>query len=303
MVGMAVMLSVMGSLIIGAQNDPAKPAPPTGEIATWEYRIDRVSASHVFTEGPVWSAEGWLYFSDVPNNRIHRFVPGKGTNVFREEPVGTNGNTIDAQGRLLSCESRTRRVTRTDLKSGKVEILAEKFEGKRFNAPNDIVARKDGFIWFTDPAFGDQAAKREMDYYGIYRISPRGEVTLVTKTKGRPNGVTLSPNGRILYVADTDERKLRAWDLDRQANAINERVLIEGIDGPPDGIRSDEKGNIYITANQLAVYSPQGKLIRSLPFPETPRNVSFGEPDNQTIYVTAYTSVYRLRWPVAGARF
>ena len=290
------------SFIIVAQNE-APPKAPSGDIATWEYRVDRVSANHVFTEGPVWSPEGWLYFSDVPNNRIHRFVPGKGTNVFREESNGANGNTIDAQGRLLSCESRTRRVTRTDLKTGKIEVLAETFEGKRFNAPNDIVARKDGFIWFTDPAFGDQADKREMDYYGVYRIAPKGELTLVTKMKGRPNGVTLSPNGRILYVADTDERKLRAWDLDRQANAANERVLIEGIDGPPDGIRTDEKGNLYITANQLAIYSPAGKLIRSLPFAETPRNVAFGDPDYQSIYVTSYTSVFRLRWPIPGARF
>lgn len=273
------------------------------DLATWEYRVDRVSTAHVFTEGPVWSAEGWLYFSDVPNNRIHRFVPGKGTNVFREESNGANGNTIDAQGRLLTCESRTRRVTRTDLKSGKVEVLAEKFEGKRFNAPNDIVARKDGYIWFTDPAFGEQADKREMDYYGIYRIAPKGEVTLVAKTKGRPNGVTLSPNGRILYVADSDERKIRTWELDRQAVASNEQTLISGIDGPPDGIRTDEKGNLYVTANQIAIYSPAGKLIRSLPMSETPRNLAFGDPDFQSLYVTAYTSVFRLRLPFPGAKF
>lgn len=273
------------------------------DLATWEYRVDRVSTAHVFTEGPVWSAEGWLYFSDVPNNRIHRFVPGKGTNVFREESNGANGNTIDAQGRLLTCESRTRRVTRTDLKSGKVEVLAESYEGKRLNAPNDIVARKDGYIWFTDPAFGEQADKREMDYYGIYRIAPKGELTLVAKTKGRPNGVTLSPNGRILYVADSDERKVRAWDLDRQAVAGNERVLVEGIDGPPDGIRTDEKGNLYVTANQIVIYSPAGKLIRSLPLSETPRNLAFGDPDFQSLYVTAYTSVFRLRLPFPGAKF
>jgi gluconolactonase len=180
-------------------------------------------------------------------------------------------------------------------------VLADKFEGKRFNAPNDLVVRKDGHIWFTDPAFGEQSDHREMDFYGIYHISPKGEVSLVAKPKGRPNGVALSANGRVLYVSNTDERNVYAYDVDGQGRSTNERVVITGIDGPPDGLKLDEKGNIYVTCNHVAVYSPQGKLIHTIEIAEKPSNCAFGDGDYETLYVTAQTSVYRIRLNVKGA--
>lgn len=284
-------------IIALGQDEVGKP------LETFESRVDRVSAKHVFTEGPVWIPEGYLLFSDVPNDLLNKFTPGKGTTPFREKSNGTNGNAADAEGNLYSCESRTRRVVRTSLKTGKQDILAERFEGQRFNAPNDICVRKDKNIYFTDPAFGQQVDTREMNFYGIYRISPKNELSLVAKPSGRPNGITLSPNGRILYVANSDDRSIVMYDVDRAGLTSNERVFVSGIVGVPDGIRTDEKGNLYVTCEDVSIYSPQGKLIRSLKMPETPRNLAFGDPDLMTLYVTAYNSVYRVRMPIKGATY
>jgi len=265
-----------------------------------EYKIEKLAGGYTFTEGPAWSRDGFLIWSDVPNNKIWKWAPGEKPVEFRTESNGANGNTFDSRGNLYTCESRTRRVTRTD-KKGNIAVVAEQWEGKRLNAPNDIVVRRDGHIFFTDPAFGNQADGRELDFYGVYRVSPKGEMSLIAKPKGRPNGIALSPNGRILYVANSDERCIYAYDLNRDGAASNERVLIANIDGPPDGIRVDEKGNIYVTATNLPIYSAEGKLLHTIKFAETPRNCAFGDPDLATLYVTAYTSVYRVRLGVKGA--
>jgi len=262
--------------------------------------VEKFTSGYTFTEGPVWSNDGYLLFSDVPENKIWRVVPGQKPEVFRDNSEGANGNTFDSRGNLYTCESRSRRVTRTD-KKGNIEVLAERYEGKRLNAPNDIVVRKDGHVYFTDPAFGRQADTRELDFYGVYHIPPRGPMQLIARPEGRPNGIALSPNGRILYVANSDERNVRAYDLDRNGTASNERVLISGVDGVPDGIRVDEKGNIYVTARGLAIYSPVGKLLHTIEIAETPANCAFGDPDFKTLYITARTSVYRVRLDVKGA--
>jgi len=262
--------------------------------------IERVATSFRFTEGPVWSREGFLLFSDVPNDRILKYEPGEKPTIFREKSNGANGNAFDAQGRLYTCESRTRRVVRAD-KKGEVQVLAEKWEGKRFNAPNDIVVRHDGHVYFTDPAFGAQADTRELDFFGVYHITPKGELRLIAKPAGRPNGLAFSPNGRILYVANSDEHNIRAYDVDHTGDSSNERVLISGIDGVPDGVRVDEKGNIYVAANRVWIYDSQGKAVDSLETSETPSNVAFGDADFRTLYITARTSVYRARREVKGA--
>ncbi|MBY0507650.1 MAG: SMP-30/gluconolactonase/LRE family protein [Bryobacteraceae bacterium] len=272
-------------------------------LADFETRIDRVSARHLFTEGPVWVPEGYLLFSDVPSNLIQKFVPGKGSTAWREKSNGTNGNAVDADGHLYSCETRTRRVVRTNLKTGAQEVLAERYEGKRFNAPNDICVRKDRNVYFTDPAFGQQSDTRELDFYGIYRLSPKNELSLVAKTAGRPNGVTLAPNGRLLYVANSDERSVLVFDVDRAGAVSNQRVFVSGITGPPDGLRTDEKGNVYVACDDIAIYSSQGKLVKSIKTPEPPRNLAFGDADLMTLYITAYTSVYRVRLPIKGATY
>jgi len=273
----------------------------TAEIPKWaDVQITTAASGFRFTEGPAWSRDGFLLFSDVPNNRIVKLAPGKETAIFRENTNGANGNIFDLLGRLYTCESRTRRVIRT-LKNGDVEVLADKWEGKRLNAPNDIVVRRDGHIYFTDPAFGEQADTRELDFYGVYHIDPKGHMSLIAKPAGRPNGITLTANGRILYVANSDEHNVRAYDVDHKGDVSGERVAISGIDGVPDGIRTDVNGNVYVAANGVAIYNSRGKLLSTIPMPETPANCAFGDPDLQTLYVTARTSVYRVRLNVKGA--
>jgi gluconolactonase len=265
-----------------------------------DIKVEKIATDLVFAEGPAWSQEGFLLFSDTVTNKLHKFVGGKGTSEFGEVAGGPNGNAYDAQGRLYTCEFRQRRVTRT-AKNGKVEVLAARFDGKRLNAPNDIVVRRDGQVYFTDPAFGNQEDSRDLDFYGIFHITPKGDLELTAKWKTRPNGITLSPNGRILYVVDSDTRSVRAFDLDRAGAASNERVIVDKIPGVPDGIRADEKGNLYVAAKNVYVYSPQAQLLGDVALPETPSNLTFGDADLQSLFITAHTSVYRVRIGVKGA--
>jgi gluconolactonase len=265
-----------------------------------DIQVEKAAHGFRFTEGPAWSREGYLLFSDIPGNKIMKYVPGEGYPVFREPSNGANGNAFDAQGRLYTCESFARRVTRTD-KKGHIEVLADKWEGKRLNAPSDIVVSKSGHVYFTDPAFGSQADTRELDFYGVYHIAPKGELSAIARPVGRPNGITLSPNGRILYVGNSDERNIRAYDVDRNGEVSGERVFVSGVEGVPDGIRTDEKGNLYVAAKGILVYSPEGKLLATIPLAETPSNCAFGDPDLQTLYITARTSLYRVRLDVKGA--
>jgi len=265
-----------------------------------DIHLDRVAAGFVFAEGPVWSREGYLIFSDTPNNHILQFKFGEPASLYREKSNGASGNTFDAQGRLYTCETHSRRVTRTD-KKGKIDVLAERWQGKRLNAPNDIVVRKDGEIYFTDPAFGNQQDSRDLDFYGVFHISHRGEMEVVAKPKGRPNGVALAPSGRILYVTKSDDRNVRAYDLDKNGAASNERVVVSHIEGIPDGIRVDENGNLYVAAAHLGVYSPDGKELGTVHLTETPSNCAFGDADFETLYITARTSIYRVRLKVKGS--
>ena len=145
------------------------------------------------------------------------------------------------------------------------------------------------------------STSREMDFQGVYHMSPKGELSLIAKPKGRPNGVTLSPNGRILYVANSDERKVYAYDLDGRGKASNERVFLAGLDGVPDGLRTDEKGNVYVAANHVYIFSPQGKALHTIHMGEKPSNMAFGDADHLTLYITAKTSVYRARMKIKGA--
>jgi len=264
-------------------------------------QVDKVATGLLFAEGPAWSRDGFLVFSDVPNNNLLQLRPiEKKTSIVRANSNGAMGNAFDAQGRLYTCETHSRRITRTD-KKGKIDVFVERYEGKRFNAPNDLVVRKDGQVYFTDPAFGNQEDTRELDFFGVYRVSPRGEVDLIAKPKGRPNGVALSPNGRVLYVSNSDERNIRAYDLDGKGAAANERVLVSGIEGVPDGLRADEKGNLYLAAGRIEVYTPEGKPLGSIALGETPSNLAFGDEDLESLYITARTSVYRVRLDVKGS--
>ncbi|HYZ84542.1 MAG TPA: SMP-30/gluconolactonase/LRE family protein [Bryobacteraceae bacterium] len=261
-------------------------------------KIDSVAGGHQFTEGPVWVGEGYLLFSDVPANKIHKASP-EGVTVFRENTGAANGNFYDDKGRLYSCEGRARRVTRLD-KKGKLDVLAERFEGKRFNAPNDITVSRNGHVYFTDPSFGNQSDGREMDFYGVYQITPKGEVHLIAKPSGRPNGIALNAKGDKLFVANTDERNIRVYDVAKDGSVSNERIFVDKIEGPPDGLKVDEAGRVWLAADDVLVYSPEGKQVLRVRIPQKATNLTIADP--QTVYVTAYTAVYRLHWqnPLTG---
>jgi gluconolactonase len=260
--------------------------------------VEEIATGFRGGEGSVWSREGFLIFSDYSQDRLYKYVPGKAPEVYRENSNGANGNTMDRQGRLYSCEYKARRVTRTDRK-GRIEVLVDRFEGKRFNAPNDIVVRRDGHIYFTDPLYTPLDV-RDLDYFGIYHVTPKGEIEVIARLQTRPNGVTLSPDGKILYVGNTNDRNVRAYDLNRKGEATKERVVISDLPGGPDGIRTDAKGNLYLTSRGIAVYSPTGQLLGRIELPGNARNLAFGDADLRTLYIIG-NSLYRVRVPVPGA--
>jgi gluconolactonase len=262
-------------------------------------KVEQLATGFPGAEGPVWSRGGYLLFSDFTTSILHRYDPGKNVTVFRKDTNGGNGNTFDRQGRLYTCEYQSRRVIRIS-KNGDIEVIADRWNGKRLNAPNDIVVRRDGHIYFTDPLF-TPLADRELDFYGVYHIPPGGKMELIAQPKGRPNGIAISPDGKILYVANTDERNIRAYDLGTDGRASNERMLIATLPGGPDGMRTDMKGNLFITARGIAVYSPKGEPLGQISVPENPRNCAFGDKDFRTLYITGQKSLFRVRLQTPGA--
>jgi gluconolactonase len=261
-------------------------------------QVEPVAEGFPGGEGPVWSRGGFLIFSDYSKDRLYKYVPGGTPQIYREESHGANGNTMDRQGRLYSCEYKARRVTRSE-RNGRIEVLVDKFEGKRFNAPNDIVVRRDGQVYFTDPLF-TPLEQRELDFYGVFHVTPKGKIEAIARMKTRPNGVALSPDGRILYVANTDEKNIRAYALDREGNASGERIAIADLPAGPDGIRTDVKGNLYVAARGVVVYSPDGNVLGKIAPPVNPRNLSFGDKDLRTLYMVG-NSIFRVRLDVAGS--
>jgi gluconolactonase len=260
--------------------------------------VERVATGYRFTEGPAFSPDGQLLFADVPNRRTYRLAPGQPPAVAREDSGGAAGHGFDAHGRLYTAESAARRVTRIDAK-GKLEVLASQWDGKPLNGPNDITVRNDGHVYFTDPAFGSADEQKALPFYGVFHISPRGELSVVARLGMRLNGITLAPNGRLLYVTGSDERNVRVWDIDRAGNASGERVLLTGLPGVPGGVRTDAKGNLWIACKGIAEYAPDGRKLGYWEVPETPSNLVFS-PDGKSLYVTARTSVYSLSFEAAG---
>jgi gluconolactonase len=262
--------------------------------------VERFGGNFAFVEGPVWVTKdgGYLLFSDIYNSETMKMSQPNQPSVYRRFTNAGNGNTMDAQGRLYTAERDGHRISRME-PNGDVSIVAAKYEGKRFNSPNDVVVRKDGNVYFSDPASAAVLEKRELDFNGVYHVSPDGKVSLVAKMT-RPNGVALTPDGKTLYVADTSDRKIMAYDLDAAGNTTNERVFISDISGSPDGLRVAANGNVYIAAGPILVYTPNGKLIKSISFPELAANCEFGGPELKTLFVTARTSVYSVSVPDKG---
>jgi gluconolactonase len=269
-------------------------AQPVGEVL-----IERVATGFRFLNGPTWSPDDTLIFSDTPTDRQLRFTPGKNVSEVSSRAGGISATTFDKDGRMYIAEPRARRIIRID-KKAKTDVLAERFEGRRLNAPNDLVVRRDGNVYFTDPSFGSQQDAVELGFYGVFRLSPKGELSAIARWKTRPNGIALTENGRMLYVSDSDAQTVHAFDLSGDGVASNDRTIISKIAGAPGGVRTDATGNIYVAAREVYVYSPKGDLIRTISVGETPSNLTFGDVDFQSLYVTARTSLYRVRLSVKG---
>ncbi len=282
-------------------------------------QAEKVAGGFQFLEGPVWTpARDELLFSDIPANRIYRWKNGR-AEVWREPSHQANGNTLDPQGRLITCEHGTRRVTRTEL-DGVVVPVATHFAGKRLNSPNDVVCKSDGSVYFSDPPYAVKPEERELDFQGVFCVAGRArspsappassesgglgqpalpKIELVARDFIKPNGLAFSPDEKILYIADTELGHIRAFDVLRDGSISNSRVFCKV--ERPDGMRVDSAGNLYVAAMYaVEIFDPTGQKLGEINLPERPANVAFGDTDRQTLYICARTSLYRARVLIAG---
>lgn len=264
---------------------------------------ERLATGFQFTEGPVWMADGYLLFSDIPASRIYEWTPHGKVEVWREPSGQSNGLTTDRQGRLVACEHGNRRVSRTEL-DGTVVSLAGRYQGGRLNSPNDVVVKSDGSIYFTDPPYAIKPEEREQPWNGVYRILPDGTLELLADDFDRPNGLAFSPDESTLYVDDSPRRHLRAFDVRSDGTLTNSRVIAD-MDHPqpgsPDGMKIDVEGHLYVTgAIGVWVFEPDGTPLGMVVPPEKPSNCAWGDADRKTLYITARTSIYRVRVKVPG---
>ena len=262
-------------------------------------KLELTAKDYLYLQGPAWrAAENYLVFSDVPGDRLLKWAPGHPAELFRADAHGPSGNAFDSHDRLYTCETRARRVTRT-AKNGQIDVVASDWQGKKLNAPSGIAIAKNGDVYFTDPAFGAQQDRRELDFYGVYRIPVKGPMKLAAKWATRPNGITLSPNNRVLYVSAPDEHLIRAYDVDKEGEISNERVFAK-VDGVPGGMRTAESGDVYVAANGVQVFHADGKPAGVIPVHERASACAFGFPDGATLFITAGPNLYRVKMDVKG---
>jgi sugar lactone lactonase YvrE len=272
-------------------------------------KVEQLGTGFQFTEGPIWNATGgYLLFTDIPGNQIKKWAPGQGISDFRAPSGKANGLTLDKQGRLIACEHSNRRVSRTE-SDGTVTTLASHYEGKRLNSPNDVIVKSDGSIYFSDPPYGLSAefgelGERELDFCGVYRLSPDGKtLTLLIDDFSIPNGLVFSPDETLLYIDDTERSHIRVFDLKQNGTIANDRIFAEvsGEELAPDGMKVDSEGNLYSTGpGGIWVFNPEGEQLGTIPIPELPANLGWGDSDWKTLYLTAVTSLYRVRLNIPG---
>jgi gluconolactonase len=292
-------------------------------IVPADAKIEKLADGFGFTEGPIWIKEGggYLLFSDIPNNAIMKWAPDSQVTTFLKPSgytgppapagslVGSNGLTLDKQSRLIICQHGDRRVARLE-KEKSLTALTDKYQGKRLNSPNDAVYKSDGSLYFTDPPYGlfDEKAK-ELDFQGIYRLSADGRLQLLNKDLTRPNGLAFSPDEKILYVAnsDPDKKIWMAYDVAPDGTLANGRTFFdvtgEKEEGLPDGMKVDDRGNLYCTGpGGVWIFSAQGKHLGTIKPAEVPANCHWGDSDAKTLYMTARKGLYRIRLNIPGIR-
>jgi gluconolactonase len=285
---------------LAAKSDAFKGLFPENAI------LERVATGFEFTEGPVWIDEQRsLLFSDIPANRIFKLAARRVT-VFRAPSGNSNGLTRDRKGRLIACEHGNRRVTRTE-KNGSIEILADEFQGKKLNSPNDVITKSDGAIYFTDPSYGIKPDEQEQPVQGVYHLSPDGkELSLVADDLARPNGLAVSPDEKKLYIDDSEHRHIRVFNVQDDGSLSGGAVFYDmnvSIPGAPDGMKVDVEGHVYCTgAGGVWVFDAQGKHLGTIVTPEKPSNCAWGDDDWRSLYITAVTSVYKIRVNTPGIK-
>ena len=321
---------------IASQNKPAVAAaneypkilrfdPRFDKLVPKDAVIEKLADGFSWVEGPVWNRAGnFLLFSDIPNNAVMKWKEGEGVSLFLQpsgytgkEPFtgrepGSNGLTFDPKGRLVLCEHGDRRIARLE-SDGKKTTLVDRYQGKRINSPNDVIFKSNGDMYFTDPPFGlpgtfDDPGK-ELDFQGVYRLSTDGKLTLLTKDLKAPNGIAFSPDGKILYLSDSGQRRWMAFDAKDDGTIANGRVLLDGAElgkdkpGVPDGLKVDHYGNV-IGGGPGGIYfiAPDGTLLGMFDFGVATGNCAFGE-DGSTLFVTSNAAIYRIKLTTKGAGF
>jgi gluconolactonase len=293
------------------------------QIIPADVRLEKVAGGFEFTEGPVWARAGYLLFSSPNTNVMYRWHPVGTVEVFRPKSgytgtdigsngqPGSNGLTFDPQGRLTMCQHGNRQILRVE-PHGNTTVMADRYQGKRFNSPNDLVYRSDGTLFFTDPPFGlprmfDDPAK-ELPFSGVFCLRD-GTLTLVTDELVGPNGIGFSPDERYLYVGNWDPKRkvVMRYELAPDGSVANSRVLFDMTDAPGedaiDGLKVDQNGNLYVCGpGGIWILSPDGGLLATLELPESPHNLAWGGADGRTLYITALTSIYRIRLNIPGIR-
>ncbi len=300
--------------------DPAFDALVAADAA-----VEHLAAGFKWSEGPVWDpAQGALFFSDVPENRVYRWKDGAGITVaiepsgftgtqYNGRERGSNGLTLDPSGRLTLCQHGDRRVARLAADGKGFETVVDKFEGKRFSSPNDLCFDKAGNLFFTDPPYGlPSDTRQETAFNGVYRLGTNGKLTVVASELSRPNGVALSPDEKTLYVGSTDDKEpfIKAYTLNADGTVAASRIFFDGTElmkrtgrrGGFDGLRIDAQGNIWTSGpGGILVISPAGKHLGSILTSRPTANCAFGDADHQTLYITSNESLLRVRTNVKGA--
>lgn len=266
-------------------------------------KVEKVAGGFLFLEGPVWHKDGFLLFSDVPQNKIFKWLKKNTTEVWRDPSGESNGLTFDLKGRLIACEQGNRRVSRTE-KDGSITVIADKYKGKRLNSPNDCVVRSDGAIFFTDPTYGLRRGKRKqkLAFQGVYRVTPGEEPVLLFKDKiGEPNGIAFSPDEKTLFVCDSSRDTIRAFKVKDDDSLSDGKIIARP--SFPDGMKVNIKGYLFVTAtNGIVIYDSGGTQLAVIEIPAWPANCAFGDEDNKTLFITARTSLYKVRVKIPGVK-
>ncbi len=280
-------------------------SPKFWDLIPHDANLKTVATGFGFTEGPVWDPSGFLYVSDETLNKIFRVHLNDGRKQEFISLGDPDGNTYDRMGRLIDCASVLRAIIAIS-KDRNYQILADHFEGKRFNSPNDVVLGPDGALYFTDPTLDlPPGQKQEIPFQGVYRLDSKGNVRLLTKDLTQPNGLAFSPDGKRFYVDDSEKRNIRVYDFGSDGSISNGRIFGEEpggrSDGVPDGIKVDRLGNLFVTGPEgIWVWNPEGVHLGTIALPEQPANLAWGDTDLDVLYITATTSVYRLKTITRG---